>query len=153
MQTEPKSVVKKIPEGYHTITPFLIVNNAQEFINFVEKAFNGRLTHMTKSDSGVVIHAEMFIGDSIIMISDGSEEFKPLRTMLHMYVEDADAVYKKAIEAGATSIREPENQFYGDRSGGVMDKWGNQWWISTHIEDVSEEELKRREEEFKKKKK
>src|SRR5690606_41491153 len=111
------------------------------------------LSHMTTSDCCVFIHALICLGASIIMISYWCEEVKPLRPILHTYVEDADAVYNKAIEAGATSIREPENQFYGDRSGGVMDKWGNQWWISTHIEDVSEEELKRREEEFKKKKK
>lgn len=152
MKAESKSSVKPIPEGYHTITPFLIADNAGELIKFIERAFEGKVKFTMKSDEGVIVHSEMFVGNSIIMISDSTEEFKPVKSLFHLYVENADSVFKKAIEAGAESIREPENQFYGDRSGGVKDKWGNQWWISTHIEDVSDEEMKRREEEFRKKK-
>ena len=84
------------------------------------------------------------IGDSVVMLGDAHGEHKPLQTMLYVYVDDADAIYQRALAAGATSVQAPVDQFYGDRSGGVKDAFGNLWWIATHIEDVPPAELKRR---------
>ncbi len=89
------------------------------------------------------MHAEVKIGDSIVMMGEGADS-KNFPGMLHLYMEDVDAVYQRAIQAGAKSLREPADQPYGDRSGGVEDAFGNQWWISTHVEDVSSDELERR---------
>jgi PhnB protein len=146
-----KKAVKPIPEGFHTVTPFLLADDAAELIEFIENAFDGKIKYLMKSDDGMVRHSEMIIGNSIIMISNGTELYKSMPSMLHLYVEDVDSVYKNAINAGAESLREPTNEFYGDRSAGVKDKWNNQWWIATHIEDVNDEEMKKREEEFRKK--
>jgi len=101
---------------------------------------------------GRVGHAEIQIGDSVVMISDASAQSNPIPAMLYVHVPDVDASYKRALQTGATSIMEPAEQFYGDRHGGVRDVAGNQWWIATHIEDVSPEEMRRRSEaSFKKK--
>jgi uncharacterized glyoxalase superfamily protein PhnB len=86
----------------------------------------------------------------MVMMSEAQGEFKPMPAMIHLYVEDVDAVYERAIRAGATSLREPSDQFYGDRAGGVQDPCGNQWWIATHKEDLSVEEIRRRTEAYKK---
>jgi PhnB protein len=91
-----------------------------------------------------VQHAEIKIGDSIVMMGEGAPSGKNFPGMLHLYLEDVDAVYQRALQAGAKSLREPTDQPYGDRSGGVEDTFGNQWWISTHIEDVTSEEMERR---------
>ena len=90
------------------------------------------------------MHAEVRVGDSIIMLGESGGPFPPMPTCLYLYVPNTDAVYKASLNAGGTSIREPADQFYGDRVAGVKDPSGNQWWIATHIEDVSEEELARR---------
>jgi uncharacterized glyoxalase superfamily protein PhnB len=145
--------VKPIPEGYHTLTPFLVVKGASGFIDFIKKAFDAKEIHRSTSDDGTIWHAEFKIGDSHLMLSEASGDYPATPVMLYMYVEDVDSVYKRALSAGGTSLREPTNEFYGDRSGGVKDEFGNQWWLGTHVEDVSPEEMKRREEEWKKKKK
>lgn len=93
---------------------------------------------------GTIQHAEVKIGDSIVMLAEACDPWKPRPSMLYLYVNDVDATYQRAIEAGATSLREPATHFYGDRSGGVEDPTGNHWWIATHVEDVSPEELQRR---------
>lgn len=136
--------VKPIPDGYHSLTPYLIVNGAAALIDFLIKAFDARETYRTATPDGTVMHAEIRIGDSMMMLSEARPDLPPMPTMLYLYVEDTDALYKRAIEAGATSIAEPTNHFYGDRSGGVKDPSGNQWWIATHVEDVSAEEIARR---------
>ena len=145
-----KNGVKPIPDGFHTITPFLICNQAAELMLFIEKAFGGKEHYRMNTCDGKVMHATMTIGDSIIMLSDSSEHFGPNQTTLQLYVENVDEVYRQALKAKGESIREPVDEFYGDRSAGVKDPWGNQWWIATHIEDVEGEELKRRAEEFEK---
>lgn len=144
------SAVKPIPEGFHTVTPFLMAEGADKLIEFIQKAFNGKVTYMMKSDEGIVRHATLKIGDSTVMVSESTEVYKPMSCMLHLYVENSDAVYQAALKAGAESTREPMDEFYGDRSAGVRDAWGNQWWIATHIEDVSDEEMAKREAEFRK---
>ena len=95
-------------------------------------------------DDGTIRHGEVVIGDSRVMLADASDQFPAVPAMLHLYVQNADSVYRRALEAGAESIMEPTDQLYGDRMAGVKDGFGNQWWIATHIEDVSVEEAKRR---------
>jgi PhnB protein len=144
--------VKPIPDGYHTVTPFLIVEGAAGLIDFIGRAFNGTLDYRMDLPDGNVMHAQMQIGDSKIMISDAMDKFPANKSVLYLYVKDTDSLYKQAINAGGKSLREPTNEFYGDRSAGITDDYGNQWWIATHVEDVSEEEIKRRQEEFMKQK-
>ncbi len=138
------AAVKPIPAGYHSVTPFLVVQGAAKVIDFVRQAFDAELVERIDGPGGAVMHAEVTIGDSRVMISDASAEFGPTPGTLYVYVPDADATYRKALQAGAQSLREPSDQFYGDRNAGVRDGAGNMWWIATHKEDVSAEELKRR---------
>lgn len=128
------TTVKPIREGFHTITPYLIVQEAAELIAFVKQAFGAEeLLRGTGSAGG--IHAEVRIGDSIVMIGRGGAwRGTPMPTAIHLYVKDADAVYKSALRAGATAMREPVDQPYGDREAGVKDLSGNQWYIATHKE-------------------
>ncbi len=136
--------VKPIPEGFHTVTPYLMVQGAQKLIEFLKQAFNARETERMAQPDGTITHAEVRIGDSIIMLAEAAGQWKPMPTGIYLYVEDTDAIYQRALAAGATSIMEPADQFYGDRNAGVQDPSGNQWWIATHIEDVSPDELQRR---------
>jgi uncharacterized glyoxalase superfamily protein PhnB len=137
--------VKPIPDGFHTITPYLIVDGAAKIIDFMQKAFDAKLDHeATKRPDGSIMHATLRIGDSMLMISDTSEQARATTTMLYLYVPDVDATYQKALKAGGTSVMEPADQFYGDRSGGVKDPAGNQWFLGKHIEDVAPGELKKR---------
>lgn len=136
--------VKPIPEGYHTVTPYLVVEGAANLIDFLKQAFAAEEILRMALPDGTISHAEVRIGDSIVMMAEAQGEYPPMPTMLHLYVEDMDTVYQRALQAGATSVREPENQFYGDRTGGVQDSSGNQWFITTHIEDVSPEEMAKR---------
>jgi len=135
--------VRPIPEGYHTVTPYLVVEGASRLIEFMREAF-GAVERSRFGDGDRITHGEVQIGDSIIMLSDGQPAQPQFPAMIHLYVDDCDAVYRRALAAGATSLREPADQFYGDRSAGVSDAFGNQWWIATHAEDVSDEEMHRR---------
>ena len=135
--------VKPVPEGYHTVCSYIVVTGIAKLIDFTKQVFDAKEVYVSRRPDGSVMHAEIKIGDSIVMMGEG-QDIKKFPAMLHLYLEDCDAVYQRAIQAGAKSIREPVNQPYGDRSGGVEDEWGNQWWISTHVEDVSSEELERR---------
>jgi PhnB protein len=136
---------KPIPDGYHTVTPYLVVDGAEKIIAFMKDAFGAKI-HFgpMKRPDGKVMHAEMSIGDSMVMISDSNERAKAISSMLHVYVPNVDAVYQKALKAGGTSVMEPQDQFYGDRTGGVKDPAGNHWHIATHVEDVSPAELEKR---------
>ncbi len=140
--------VKPIPDGYHSVTPYILVKETIKVIDFLKQAFNATENYRMNAPDGTIMHAEIRIGNSNIMLAQASEKWSPMPSMLYLYVEDVDSVYKKAIEAGGTSLREPTNEFYGDRSSGVMDAGGNQWWIATHIEDVSEVEMKKRQEKW-----
>jgi len=145
--------VRAVPEGYHTVTPYLVVENAQGLLDFIENAFDGSATFVSKSDDGRIMHATVTIGDSIVMVSDTMEQMQPQASMLYLYLEDVDSVFQKALKAKATAIREPQTEFYGDRSGAVKDQWGNMWWIATHVEDVDPEEMERRTKEVMKERK
>jgi PhnB protein len=133
-----------IPKGYHTVTPVLTVHGAAKLIEFLTQAFDAKEIYRLPGPNGEVVHAEVKIGDSMVMVGEATDQWKPMPATIALYVEDTDAWYKRALQAGATSVREPSDQFYGDRSAGVKDSAGNQWWIHTHIEDVPPEELQKR---------
>jgi len=129
--------VNPIPDGYHTMTPYLIVTGAGAFIEFVKQAFGGTERVRAAGPNGAIMHADMQLGDSVIMLADASDEARVKTAMIHLYVADVDTDYKHALGAGGESIREPTNQAYGDRSAAVNDRWGNEWWLATHIKDVA----------------
>jgi PhnB protein len=133
-----------IPEGYHNVTPYLVVKDADKLLTFMEKAFGATVNHAMKEPDGTIGHAEVQIGDSRIMLGESRKEWQPMPTGIYLYVKDSDAVYKKALEAGAESVMPVSDQFYGDRHGGVRDPSGNLWWIATRVEDVPPDELERR---------
>jgi PhnB protein len=146
------SKVKPIPEGYHAVTPYLVVNGGAGAIEFYKEAFGAKeLFRMTRPD-GKVGHAEIRIGDSCVMLADEAPEVEARSpksvggtpVMLHLYVEDVDRVFSQAVAAGAIVLRQVKDQFYGDRAGGVADPYGHRWYIATHVEDVSPEEVKKR---------
>jgi PhnB protein len=147
--------VKPIPEGYHTITPYLSVDDAAGAIKFYEKAFGAKETVRMNGPDGKVAHAELQIGDSTIMLSDpfpqaqakSPKELGGTTVGLFTYVEDVDEVFKQALDAGATSTMEPTDQFWGDRFGSVVDPFGHHWQIATHVEDVPPEEMEKRSQE------
>ncbi|MGA2630135.1 MAG: VOC family protein [Terriglobia bacterium] len=144
--------VKPVPDGYHTVTPHLIVNDGAAALEFYKKAFGAvELFRMTRPD-GRIGHAEIKIGDSPVMLADEHPEMGALSPQsvggspvsIYLYVADVDAMFNQAVAAGASVVRPLQNQFYGDRTGGVKDPFGYQWYIATHVEDVSPEELQRR---------
>jgi PhnB protein len=137
-----------IPAGYHSVRPTFCVEDAPAFIEFLIDVFRASERMRFDSPDGRVMHAEMTIGDSVVMLGSSMENWPARTGSAYVYVDDIDAAYQRALKAGATSVREPENQFYGDRSAVVKDKFGNVWGIATHVEDVSPEELQRRTEEF-----
>ena len=133
---------KPIPQGYRTVTPFAVVADIDKALDFVKKAFDAKVEAFEVN--GEVMHADALIGDSHMMFGPASKEYPVRPATIYLYSEDVDGQYHKAIAAGGKSLREPTNEFYGDRSGGVIDPQGNQWWIATHVEDVSKEEMDRR---------
>lgn len=142
---------KPIPEGYHSVTPYLIVDGAADALDFYAKAFGAKeILRMPMGDR--IGHAEILIGDSHIMLADEFADMGHLgpksrggpTSSLMIYLEDVDAAFARAIAAGATEDRAIEDQFYGDRSGTLSDPFGHQWTLATHVEDVPEEEMQRR---------
>jgi PhnB protein len=133
-----------IPQGFHTVTPYLVVSDAAKLLDFLQRAFGATERFRMPGPDGSVAHAEMQIGDSIVMLGQPQGENRTMKAMLYLYVPDVDATFKKAVDAGAISVREPADQFYGDRSGAVKDPGGNEWWIATHKEDVTPQEMERR---------
>jgi PhnB protein len=132
------------PEGYHTVTPYLIVDDAEAVIAFAREAFGAQQLFRMDNADGTLMHGEILLGDSRIMMGQANEEYPAQPAVLYVYVENVDEVYRQAVAAGGTSVMEPEDQFWGDRNAGVRDGSGNQWWISTHVEDVPPEEIERR---------
>ena len=144
--------VKPIPDGYHSVTPYLCVRRAAQAIEFYKKAFLATERMRIAQPDGRVGHAELQGGDSVIMLSDEFPEIGARSPQslggspvgIHLYVEDADAIFSQAVAAGAKIKRPIADQFYGDRLGGVEDPFGHTWWISTHKEDLSPQEIERR---------
>jgi len=145
-----------VPEGYHTITPYLAVDSAAEAIDFYQRAFGAQERVRMDGPGGAIMHAELQVGDSMIMLSDPfpqssttpPKQLGGTSVSIFAYVENIDDVYKQAIDAGASSLMEPDDMFWGDRFGSVQDPFGHSWTIATHIEDVEPEEMQRRSEEF-----
>jgi PhnB protein len=128
-----------------TVTPYLTVPSVPQLIEFLRATFGAETTEAPmKTPDGRVMHAEVRIGNSVVMMGEPPADRPPMPAMLYVMVPDVDATYRRALAAGGTSLREPTDEFYGHRSGGVTDTFGNQWWMAAHIEDVSREEMDRR---------
>ena len=144
--------VKPIPDGYPRVTPYLHVDGAAAAIEFYEKVLGAKERMRMPGPDGKIGHAEIELGESIIMLADehpdmgalGPKTIGGTPVTISIYVEDVDAVYDAALAAGATSIRDVENQFYGDRSGQFEDPFGHRWNVQTHVEDVPPEEMEKR---------
>jgi len=144
--------VKAIPEGYHSVTPYLIVDGAAAALEFYRKAFGAQEVVRMEGPPGKISHAEIRIGDSMVMLADefpemaarGPRSYGGSPVLIHLYVEDVDAVAQAAVAAGAKLVRPVQDQFYGDRSGGLEDPFGHVWYVATHKEDLSPEEIRRR---------
>jgi PhnB protein len=145
-------MTKPIPDGYHAVTPYLIVSGGAKALEFYAQAFGAVERLRMQDPTGKVRHAEIVIGGSCIMLADEHPEIGALGPLsmggspvgIHLYVADVDAVVARAVAAGGTLTRPVANQFYGDRVGGITDPFGHRWWIATHTEDLSSEELHRR---------
>jgi len=135
---------KAIPEGYHSITPYLAVHEAGKLIDFLKRSFDAQEVRRHTMPDGTVANAEIKIGDSMVMIGEAPKEHSTMKSMLYHYVSDVDSVYQAALAAGGASVREPQDQYYGERVAGVADPAGNQWWIATREEDLSTEEMAKR---------
>ena len=135
--------VKPIPEGYGTVTPFLNVKGVADLIAFLKQAFGAEEIMRMPGPGGVVVHAEVNIGNSRLMLSEATQT-APTPSSFYLYVSDVDAVYKRALAARAISQSEPKDQFWGDRMATVKDPFGNTWSVATHTEDVSPEDMPKR---------
>ena len=119
------------PHGYHTITPYFTVKDASEFMEFLKKVFHAEELNRGTNENGSITHAEVRIGAAIVEVSEGNDRFPPRTNTLHIFVADTDECYRRALAAGATSLYEPGDMPYGERSGGVEDPFGNHWYIAT----------------------
>lgn len=142
--------VTPIPAGYHSVTPYLVLDGATKAIEFYKQAFDAEELMRMPAPENKIAHAEIRIGDSPVMMADASDEFKGPRAFggtpvsLMIYVEDVDRIFRQALAAGAVQLRPVADQFYGDRTGTLADPFGHVWTVATHVEDVSPEEMKRR---------
>jgi PhnB protein len=147
-----KKKVSPVPKGFHTVTPYLVVDGGMRAIDFYKKVFGAKASFCMTHEDGKLGHAELTIGDSKVMLSDvcpemqtrGPKDFGGSPISIYLYVKNADAVFDKAIANGAKVIKPVENQFYGDRSGGFEDPFGHMWFVATHIEDLSSAKIKKR---------
>ncbi len=136
--------VSYVPEGLHTVTPYITIQNVAKLIDFLTKVFGAEERERMTRPDGSIMHAEVRIGDSLIMMGEPQAGLQAMPCALYVYVPDTDAAYRCALDAGAVSLMEPADQFYGDRNAGVKDQLGNVWWIGTHQEDVAPDEIARR---------
>jgi PhnB protein len=120
-------------EGLHTVNPYLVVNGAAGQIEFLERVFDAKEAFRHANPDGPIMHAEVRIGDSIVMIGDANQNAKARPATCYLYVDDVDAIYRRGIEAGARSLSEPEDKPYGERNAGFEDPWGNYWWVGRPI--------------------
>jgi uncharacterized glyoxalase superfamily protein PhnB len=151
--------VKPIPEGYHTMSAYLIVKNGAKAIDFYKKAFGAKVLTVCEGEKGKIMHAELQIGDSIFMLSDeykgkdgcgvlSPKSLKGTSVMLHLYVKDVDKAFAQAVKSGAKVLRPLADMFWGDLYGQVEDPFGHQWSLATHIEDLTDDEINERACEF-----
>jgi PhnB protein len=146
--------VNPIPQGYHSVTPYLVVNDAARALDFYAKAFGAKEKARMPGPGGRIMHAEMQIGDSMVMLSDEMGPNKSALTYggspvsIFLYVDDVDSVFNQAVTAGAKADMPPQDMFWGDRFGKLTDPFGHYWALATHIEDVEPQEMMRRQEDF-----
>ena len=148
--------VQPIPEGYRTVTPYLSVDDASAAIDFYQRALGAKESVRMSGPGDAIMHAELELGDSRVMLSDPFPQFTPrppkelggTSVSVFLYVEDVDALYQQATDAGASSVSEPEDMFWGDRFASIQDPFGHHWTIATHVEDVEPAEMQRRIEEW-----
>jgi PhnB protein len=138
---KPKS---HVPEGFQSIVPYIHVDGAAAFLEFITKAFGAKETFRSNTPEGKIMHAAARIGDAMIEVSDATDQWQAMPCAIHLYLPDPDGAYRSALAAGATSLYEPADMFYGERSAGVADPFGNKWYIATHVEDISAEEMEAR---------
>lgn len=146
------SSVKPIPDGYSVVSPYLIIRGAAKALDYYKLVFGAKERMRMEMPGGAIGHAELQLGDSVVMLADefpqmdcrGPESYGGSPVSLHMYVADVDAVVAKAVAEGAKIKRPVQNQFYGDRTGAVVDPFGHTWHLATHVEDLSPEEIARR---------
>jgi PhnB protein len=136
--------VKAVPQGYTTVTPWIISTDTLGLIDYLKRAFDAEELACLVDESGYVGHAEVRIGDAVVMMFDTRPDWPPTPAFLRLYVEDADAVHRRAVEAGGRSITEVTHLFFGDRVGRVLDPFGNLWWIQTRVEDLTPDQLEQR---------
>jgi uncharacterized glyoxalase superfamily protein PhnB len=146
MWKEADMAVNYRPEGYSDVTASFVVDDADAVLEFATAVLGAKERFNMRTPDGKIGHAELEIGDSVLFLSEASssDQGKHMPAVVNVYVQDVDATYQKALAAGGTSLREPIDMFYGDRSAGVRDKAGNQWWLGTHVEDVPPDEMARR---------
>ena len=130
--------------GYHSVNPYIPVAGAERFIDFTVKAFGAEEMGRFAAPDGTIMHAEVRIGDSVVMLTDASDAMSAQPTALYVYVRDVDATHQQAVAAGGTSREEPSDKFYGDRTSTIVDPFGNQWFLATHVEDVDMDEMRKR---------
>lgn len=132
-----------IPQGFHTVTPYFVVPGIARLLDFLEQAFGARRREVMKREDGSIAHASMTLGDSMIEMGEAVDK-RSMPMTLHVYLPNVDEIYKRAIAAGAKSLSEPTDQFYGERSAGLVDDWGNSWYIATYTDDLTPEEMSAR---------
>lgn len=141
----PPSDKQTPPSGFHSVTPYLVVDGGTKLIEFLKPTFDAEVREAFKDEAGLIQHAEVVVGDSAVMLTDASTVgFGAVASQLYVYVADVDGTYKRALDAGAAPVREPENKVYGDRTAAFKDPTGNVWWIAMRLEEVSHEETERR---------
>ena len=141
---ESGAEIRLVPEGYHTVTPWIISRDTARLLDFVRAAFGAEEIARVHNEDGTIGHAESRIGDSIVMAFDAKEEWPYTPSFLRLYAEDGAAAYWRALEAGATSVTEMTDLFFGDRVGRVRDPQGNLWWIQARLEDLDPQEMEKR---------
>lgn len=148
-KTGNQHMIQPIPEGYHQVTPWIIVKDSARLIDFLKEVFGAEETEGSRvyNQDGTIGHVEVRIGDSVVMMFDAKDTWPPTPAFFRLYVEDGDAVYQRALKAGATAVTEMTKLFFGDRVGRVRDPWGNIWWIQERIEEVDFAEMMKRAEE------
>ena len=138
------SKVNPIPQGYGTVTPYLIVDGVSKLIDFLKETFHAEERARINDKEDHVGHAEIKIGNSIVMMADSTAQYRPIPSQLYVYVDNVDDTYERAMKAGGTPEQEPTTQFYRDRTAAVKDPTGNVWWIAAHVEDISPQEMDKR---------
>ncbi len=144
MTSSSKDTVRPVPEDYGSVTPYVIVRGVAPFLDFLKDAFGAEERGRVANEDGTIGHAEVWIGNRVVMMFDAKEEWPDTPSFLTVYVEDCDAVHQRALKAGATEVTPLSTNAWGDRGSRVRDPFGNVWWIQSHVEDVSEAEMGRR---------